>query len=650
MDKILAPRVIAVACLFLALACAASIARANEGERPAIPEKLPAEVFGRLPFVDEPALSPLGDRVAARINSQGVSLLGVLDLRAKAGPPTLIPTGKFEILWTRWAGNDRLLIGFLGDVRSASVKGTISRLMLYDLPKNELRYLAMKAQDVVGDNVIHVAEDGSFILVSVARDPWSYPNVFRVDLASGEWVSVVPQKRFITTWVADSTGVVKLGSGVEYRKIKWVYRESPDDEFKTIGKLDMDVAEAEFNDIRIPRSGQGGFVLSNARTGRLALYEFDLKKFELGKLVFGHPTADLDSIQFSDDGSAVEGAFYTDDRHRVVWFDGHMKEVQKEIDDALKGRVNLVTGSSKDRSKFIVWTGTANDPGHYYFYDRDTGVMTRLGTQYDALKDKPLAPVSSVSYRSRDGLEIPSYLTLPVGRNPRNLPLVVMPHGGPFARDSWRYDPWVQFLANRGYAILQPNFRGSTGYGRDYLEKGFGQYGTGIIDDISSGVRWLISEGIADPARVCIMGASFGGYAAMWGAITAPQLYRCAISFAGVTDIRDMMSYDKTFLYPVNYRWLRHRIEGDDKLDLDTISPVRHADQLEVPLLLVHGTADRNVPFRQAEKMARALKNARKPFEFVKLKDVRHGFRTDDEHTRFLSAVDAFLAKYNPAD
>ncbi len=517
----------AVAWMLLIGACVAGSARADEGERPAIPEKLPADIFGKLPFVDEPVLSPSGDRVAARINNKGVSLLGVLDLRGNGKPPTLIPTGKYEILWTRWAGNDRLLIGFVGDVHSARIKGRISRLMLYDLPRKELRYLAMKAQDLVGDNVIHIAEDGSFILVSVARDPWSYPLVFRVDLSSDEWVSVVPQKQFITTWIADPTGVVKIGSGLEYRKIKWVYRESPDDEFRTVARQDMEVGEAEYEDIRIPGRGQGGFVLSNARTGRLALYDFDLKNFELGTLLFEHPTADLESIHLSEDGSKVEGVSYTDDRERIVWFDEHMKKVQKEIDDALNGRVNMVTSSSKDRRKFIVWTGAANDPGYYYYYDLDTGALSRLGTRYDALRGKPLAAVNPVAYRSGDGLEVPAYLTLPVGRAPKQLPLIVMPHGGPFARDSWEYNPWVQFLANRGYAVLQPNFRGSTGYGRDYLMKGFGEFGTGMQNDISDGVRWLIREGIADPARVRIMGASFGGYAAMWGAITTPELYSC---------------------------------------------------------------------------------------------------------------------------
>ena len=639
-----------VASVLLAVTLVVSIARADEGLRPSIPEKLPVADFAQLPFVDGPVLSPAGNRVAAKINSAGVTLLGVLDLLGKGKPPILFPTGKYEILWWRWAGNDRLLIGFLGDVNSGFVKGRVSRLMLYDLPKNEVRYLAMKAEGLIGDDVIHIAEDGSFILVSVAKDLVSYPNVFRVDLATDEWVSVVLPRRPVTDWVADSAGVVKLGSGVEYRKIKWVYRESPDEPFKTVGRLELDVAEGGVDDIEFPRGGQGGFVLSNGRTGRLGLYEFNLKRFELGKLVFEHPEVDIDSVKFSADGRQVEGVLFTDDRQRVTWLDDLMKEVQKEIDDALKGRVNMVTSHSADRTKFLVSTGTANDPGHYYFYDRNAAVMTRLATRYDALNGKVLAPVKPVSYRARDGLEIPSYLTLPVGRTPGKLPLIVMPHGGPFARDSWQYDPWVQFLANRGYAVLQPNFRGSTGYGQGYLEKGFGQYGTGIQDDISDGVRWLVSEGIADASRVCIFGASFGGYAAMWGAITTPQLYRCAISFAGVTDVGDIMRYDKTLLYPVSYQRWRRRIEGDDKADFDDISPLRHVDKLGVPLLLVHGTADRVVPFLQAQKMAKALKKSGKPFEFLDLKDVPHGFRSDADHTKFLSAVDAFLAKYNPAD
>lgn len=255
-----------------------------------------------------------------------------------------------------------------------------------------------------------------------------------------------------------------------------------------------------------------------------------------------------------------------------------------------------------------------------------------------------------VSYRSRDGLTIPGYLTLPPGRPLNGLPLVVLAHGGPFYRDTWEFDPWVQLLANRGYAVLQANFRGSTGYGRDYMARGFGEWGTGMINDLIDGVGWLAGDGIVDASRVCIMGASYGGYAAIWSAISAPQVYRCAISFAGVTDLEDLMRHDRNFFYPTTYRWWRRRIDGDAGMDLKAISPTDQAGQLSRPLLLVDGTEDRRVPVDQARKLRRVLQRADKPVEYLELPDVRHGFAKDADHIRFLSVADAFLARHNPAD
>lgn len=616
----------------------------------AIPPKLPVEAFGKLPFVDDPVLSPDGRRIAARLNADGTSLLGVIDLSQPRNPPTLIPTGENEILWSRWAGNNRLLIGFLREVDTVYAYGHISQLMLYDLAKKDMRVLSLPGQGGEGDDVIHVADDGTFILVSVARNLESYPDVFRVDLDTGKWTKVVAQIPFISEWVADADGQVVAGSGVEYRKVKWLYRARPDEEFQTVARIDLDEERGEFTDVTVRRRGQGAYVLADGPTGRKALYELDLKTFTVGKLVFGHPTADVTGAMLNPEGSAIAAATYTDDRPRVEWLDDRMKPVQAEIDVALPNRVNIIHGSSTDRTKFLVFTGTASDPGYFYYYDHETGVLSRIGVRYEALKGAVLAPMQTVSYRSRDGLTIPAYLTLPVGRLPKGLPLVVMPHGGPFARDHWGFDAEVQFLANRGYAVLQPNYRGSTGYGREYMAKGFGQFGTGIINDINDGVQWLVADGTVDRSRVCIMGGSFGGYAAIWGTMTAPDIYRCAISFAGVTDLEDLMKHDRTYLYPVGYQWWRRKIEGDSQANFKEISPTDQADRLIRPLLLVHGEEDRRVPVEQAAKLARILDRKDKTYRFLRMKDVRHGFSKDSEHIEYLQAVDDFLARYNPAD
>jgi dipeptidyl aminopeptidase/acylaminoacyl peptidase len=226
---------------------------------------------------------------------------------------------------------------------------------------------------------------------------------------------------------------------------------------------------------------------------------------------------------------------------------------------------------------------------------------------------------------------------------------VVLPHGGPHARDTWTYDADVQFLANRGYAVLQPNFRGSTGYGKEFLEKGYGQWGGAMQNDINDGVAWLVEQGIVDAKRVCIMGVSYGGYAALIGAITSPDIYRCAISYAGVTDVKAWMKSHRYDMLPKRYRKWRQRVLGEADSSSGSPSPIDFAERVSIPVLLGHGTKDDRVPFRQAEKMARALRRANKDVEYLTFKDAGHGYEGDD-HVRFLNAVEAFLSKHNPAD
>src|SRR5690606_38800130 len=189
---------------------------------------------------------------------------------------------------------------------------------------------------------------------------------------------------------------------------------------------------------------------------------------------------------------------YVDDRSRIEWFDPEMKALQADIDGALPGRLNRVITMRRDKKRMVVWTGTASDPGRLYLFEPDAGAMRLLAKPYEKIDPSALADVESTSYTARDGLRIPAYLTMPRGVGDKNLPLVIMPHGGPFARDEWAYDSWAQFLANRGYVVLQPNFRGSTGYGKEFVAKGEGQWGRGMQDDIDDGVKWLVDRGTVD--------------------------------------------------------------------------------------------------------------------------------------------------------
>ena len=275
--------------------------------------------------------------------------------------------------------------------------------------------------------------------------------------------------------------------------------------------------------------------------------------------------------------------------------------------------------------------------------------MHKMAGIIDRLKGKVLAATRPVSYQARDGLIIHGYLTLPPGRTPKGLPLVIMPHGGPFGvRDNGDYDPYVQFLANRGYAVLQPNYRGSESYGRVFEEKGNGQWGRAMQDDLDDGMDWLAKEGIADAKRVCMVGASYGGYAALWAATRNPERYRCAASLAGISDVGRQLRYSADSFHSAKAaRDWKQRVQGD--AGAADISPLAQVEKLKVPIFLAHGKEDTRVPIKQSALYAKALAAAGKPFEYVAYDNEGHGLDDPVHLQDYFDRLEAFLKKYNPA-
>jgi Prolyl oligopeptidase family len=511
----------------LALALIASLATADtptSGHAPPTPlrniARISAEDFGALPFIREPKLSPGGMKALARTLVEGQPKLVVFALGAKTTPTHVFPIPeKNDLVWFRWAGEDRILIS-LG--RSAIFEGDevyATRLAVIDLRTNKIDFVGKRTEGIDGDTVIHVDPDGGWLLLSIQQTIYDYPSVWRVDLGTLKMTRVVAQHMHVWNWYADSTGTVRAGIGSTSQRWWLLYRKSADGDFETV-RREKTGDDDDAGDIErfIPIDGSDkGYAVANSKTGRYGLYHYDFATDSLGATIFEHPQVDIDDFYQSEKGE-IEAVFYTDDRTRVAWLKPEMKTLQEEIDKALPDRINRVVSFSRDASRMLVWTGSGSDPGRYYFYYRASGRMQLLAQPYAKISGKDLATVESASYHARDGLDIPAYLTVPGDRATQALPLVVMPHGGPFVRDEWGYDVWAQFLANRGYLVLQPNFRGSTGYGKAFVEKGLGQWGRAMQDDIDDGVKWLVDQGKVDPKRVCIMGASYGGYAAMWAA------------------------------------------------------------------------------------------------------------------------------------
>jgi len=599
-------------------------------------------------------MSPDAKHVVTEAHVNGGKRLVILELGAKPGPShSFHMPGKWELVGYRWAGNDRVLVSIGHSDVLFGDDVYVTRLVMYDLKTDKAAFIGKKNEGVEGDNIIYVDRDGHWLLLNVQKTIYDYPSVYRVDLDTMEMKKVVGEHPYVWNWFADSSGTVRAGLGVQSHRWWLLYRKDADAKFEKVMRRVLKQGDDDEGSIErfIPLNGSDhGYAVTNARTGRYGLYHYDFSSDSIGEPVFEHPQVDIDDFRISEQNE-ITAVYYTDDRSRVEWLVPRMKELQGKIDRALPDRINRVISMSSDGEKMLIWSGSAADPGVYFYYDAPAARMSQLARPYGKMTDKQLADMNSVSYAARDGLQIPAYLTLPPGVEARQLPLIVMPHGGPFLRDEWGYDTWVQFLANRGYVVLQPNFRGSTGYGRDFVVKGEGQWGRTMQDDLDDGVKWLVEQGKVDPKRVCIMGGSYGGYAALWAAARNPEIYRCAISFAGISDLAAMIKYDRRAFAATRYytAW-RERVQGDKSFDLNTVSPLYAIDRINIPLLIAHGSDDENVPLAQSRKLHEALLKAKKPHSYIVYEGEGHGFDKPENATAFLEQVDQFLRTNNPPD
>jgi dipeptidyl aminopeptidase/acylaminoacyl peptidase len=366
--------------------------------------------------------------------------------------------------------------------------------------------------------------------------------------------------------------------------------------------------------------------------------------------LFSVPGFDVDHVIVDEWSDRVIGAAYTDESNHYYYFDPKKQALQAALEKAFPGQSAVaVTSDLAGRFTVVLVDGPAKPP-IYYLLDRKTNHATAFAAPYSRLEQVQLAEMKPWHYAARDGLEIPAYLTLPPGKPASNLPLVVMPHGGPYARDALGFDWWAQYLANRGYAVLQPNYRGSSGYGDTFTQAGSRQWGLKMQDDISDGVKKAIADGIADPKRVCIVGASYGGYAALAGAAFTPDLYACAVAVAGVSDLPRMLRADNedygALSQVMSFQIVRIGSLDDDRKQLDATSPVLHADQVKCPVLLIHGEGDTTVPIVQSEVMEAALKEANKPVALVRIPKVDHYLSTSAARVTVLTETVSFLDKY----
>lgn len=609
-----------------------------------------AEDFAALPLIEAPVLSPSGSSLLFSYQRNSQTFVAVRSLDGGALKTIAVPE-KFELNWYRWAGDERILVSASNMVRQNGTESRRSYLMAADIREMKLQFLGSKHQGMEGDDVLFVDPAGAYVLLSIQSTVQDYPSVWRVRLSDGEMDRVQAPRSQIWEWFADSAGDVR--AGIAYDRSTWRlhYRKSGEDRFEQIAKVDYDATSDQelLSGFRMIGGSDQGYVMSDGESGRLGLYRYDYAARQRGEQVFSVDRFDLEDYSLNPDGS-VAAVFFTDDRVRTHWFDADRRQVQEAIQKALGSRQATIHSQSRDGKVKLVLVGGPNEPGTWYVFSAEKGTMVVLAELNSKIVAAALGTTKFIDYPARDGRTLHASLTMPPGGKTTGLPLIVMPHGGPFGvRDRLTYDPEVQFLASRGYVVLQPNYRGSGGYGSEFLQAGEGQIGRSMQDDLDDGMDWLAKQGAIDPSRVCMVGSSYGGYAALWAVTRNPERYRCAASFAGVTDWDKMLSYDERFLTRSGNKNWKRLVRGEEKADMDAVSPLQQVAALNRPVLIGQGGEDSNVPPKQAELYIKALKKAGKPYDYRFYEDEGHGFSDSANLSDWLTRLDAFLQASNPA-
>jgi dipeptidyl aminopeptidase/acylaminoacyl peptidase len=389
------------------------------------------------------------------------------------------------------------------------------------------------------------------------------------------------------------------------------------------------------------------YCISNLGRDKTAVVEFDPVTAKEVKVIYENPEADIVGLDYSKLRKVLTVAYYETDKLEKHFLDSAMQQIDDKIARQIPEYIFQITRMSKDETKMLAYVTSDRYFGGYYLYDQTADAFSKLADFKPWLKEENMAVMKPITYQSRDGLTIHGYLTLPKGVKAKNLPVVVNPHGGPWARDSWGFNPEVQFLANRGYAVLQMNFRGSTGYGRQFWESSFKQWGRTMQNDITDGVKWLISEGIADSNRIAIYGGSYGGYATLAGITLTPEIYACAVDYVGVANMFTFMQTIPPYWEPL--RQMFYEMVGDpvkDSLLLAEVSPVNHVARIRCPLFVAQGANDPRVNINESNQIVDSLRNMGVTVEYMVKDNEGHGFYNQENQFDFYRAMETFLATH----
>ncbi len=487
-------------------------------------------------------------------------------------------------------------------------------------------------------------DDDNHILVSHNKRDKKIFDVYRINIKTGEEKLAALNPGNFTGWVTDHAGKIRGATSTDGVNTSLFYRDAETAEFKSIVTTNFrdSVSVAAFT-----ADNKKMYVISNRGRDKSALFEFDPATGKEGKLVFEHPLVDVWSLSWSRARNVPTQVNYQVDKTEQHFVDAEAKRIDAALKAKLPSYDISIQSATKDEQTLIVATTSDRTPGSRYLYDVKRDTLVKLADINASIAETDMAEMKPVQYTARDGLTIRGYLTLPKGIAAKNLPVIVNPHGGPWARDSWGYNPQVQFLANRGYAVLQMNFRGSTGFGRKFWEASFKQWGLAMQDDVTDGVEWLIKEGVADPKRIAIYGGSYGGYTALAGITKTPELYAAAVSYVGVSNMFTFLKSIPPYWKP--FAEMMKEMIGDDvadKAQFEATSPALNASKIKTPLFVAQGAKDPRVVKAESDQMVEALRKRGVTVDYMVKDNEGHGFSNQENQFEFYGAMEKFLAKH----
>ncbi|MEX3746486.1 S9 family peptidase [Lysinibacillus xylanilyticus] len=479
------------------------------------------------------------------------------------------------------------------------------------------------------------------ILIMMNKEDAKVFDVYKLNVKTGKTTHVAKNPGNIISWLADRDGNVRMAVASDGVEGTVLYRDSEKDEFKPF--IEFEAGE-QVMPLTFSKDNKHIYATSNKGRDKVEVVKYDLEGKE--EVVMSNPEVDVTGVLYSADKDKLLYGTYVTDKVHYQFFDEDFEKLFRKIQNKLGVPESElgINDYNKDMTKFIVSVASDTVYGKYYYYDSTTDELTELATLSPWLNPEELAEMHPISYKSRDGLTINGYLTLPKNKEAKNLPLIVNPHGGPWYRDMWGFNPEVQLLANRGYAVLQVNFRSSTGYGKEFLEAGNKQWGLKIQDDITDGVQWAIDQGIADPERIGIYGASFGGYATLAGITTTPDLYAAAVDYVGVSNIFTLLNTIPPYWETVRNMWYERvgHPEKDKEL-LTAASPIFHVDKIKTPLFVAQGANDPRVNKAESDQIVEALRARGVDVEYMLKDNEGHGFQNEENKIEFYNAMLKFL-------